>query len=153
MIFLTAALLTFLWGVGSLFLVAIRTNSVKTILLKKPSIIIGDFFILPAIAGIIANYYQQTGIDNLFTSFHGWLILGISIILTIISAAKSQLLHPLWIPHLLFYAFMAFIILSFLSNFQLTTFSWWLVFVGIITHQLLGILFPKKFPKIENEKI
>jgi len=145
--------LTFFWGVGSLFLVAIKTNSVKTILLRKPSILIGDFFILPIVAGIIANYYQQNNISYLFAGFQSWLVLTIAIILTIISAAKSQLLHPLWIPHLLFYAFMAFIILSFLSNFQLTTFSWWLVFVGIITHQLLGILFPKKFPKIENEKI
>src|SRR3990172_4644588 len=140
--------LTFFWGVGSLFLVAIKTNSVKTILLRKPSILIGDFFILPIVAGIIANYYQQNNISYLFAGFQSWLVLTIAIILTIISAAKSQLLHPLWIPHLLFYAFMAFIILSFLSNFQLTTFSWWLVFVGIITHQLLGILFPKKFPKI-----
>ena len=145
--------LTFFWGVGSLFLVAIKTNSVKTILLRKPSILIGDFFILPIVAGIIANYYQQNNISYLFAGFQSWLVLTIAIILTIISAAKSELLHPLWIPHLLFYAFMAFIILSFLSNFQLTTFSWWLVFVGIITHQLLGILFPKKFPKIENEKI
>ena len=144
--------LTFFWGVGSLFLVAIKTNSVKTILLRKPSILIGDFFILPIVAGIIANYYQQNNISYLFAGFQSWLVLTIAIILTIISAAKSQLLHPLWIPHLLFYAFMAFIILSFLSNFQLTTFSWWLVFVGIITHQLLGMLFPKKFPKIKNEK-
>ena len=142
-------ILTFIWGVSSLFLVAIRTNSVKTILLKKPSIIIGDFFILPTIAGIIATHYQQVSIGNLFLDVSVWLILIISLLLAIFSAMRFGLLHPLWIPHLLFYWFMAFIILIFLSTFEISP-SWWLVLTGIIIHQLLGILFPKKFPKIDK---
>lgn len=144
--------LTFFWGTGSLFLVAVKTKSVKTVFLKKPSIIMGDFFILPVVAGIIGNYYWQTGINNLFAGFQGWLILTISILLTIISAIRFQLLHPLWLPHLLFYTFMAFTIISFLSKFELTTLSWWFVLTGAVVHQFLGILFPKKFPDINHNR-
>ena len=142
--------LTFFWGVSSLFLVAIRTNSVKTILLKKPSITIGDFFILPTIAGIIATHYQQVSIGNLFLDVSVWLILIISLLLVVISAVRFKLLHPLWLPHIVFYWFMTFIILLFLSNLKLNTLSWWLVLIGTITHQSLGVLFPKKFPKIDK---
>lgn len=152
MIFLIAFFSTFLWGVGSLFLVASKTGSVKTVLLKKPSITVGDFFILPIISGIIGNYYWQTGINNIFAGFQGWLILTISILLTIISAIRFQLLHPLWLPHLLFYTFMAFTIISFLSKFDLTTLSWWFVLTGTVVHQSLGILFPKKFPDINHNR-
>lgn len=146
--FLTA--LTFLWGVGSLFLVAVKTNSIKTVLLKKPSIIIGDFFILPTIAGIIGNYYEHKGFESLFSNVLTWPILIISLALAVISFVRFRLLHPLWIPHFLFYWFMAFLIVLFISTLELTTLSWWLVLIGAITHGLLGILFPKKFPEIDK---
>ena len=149
MIFLII-LLTFFWGLGSLYLVAIRTKSLKSVFLKKPSILIGDFFIVPTVAGIIGNYYLDKGIDNLYSDTLAWLILIISLILTLISVVRFKLLHPLWLPHIVFYWFMTFIILLFLSNLELNTLSWWLVLIGTITHQSLGILFPKKFPEVRK---
>lgn len=140
--------LTFFWGVGSLFLVAVKTNSVKTVFLKTPSILIGDFFILPAIAGIIGNSAEN--LDNIFTSISTLLILLISFCLTIISTLRNRLIHTSWIPHLMFYWFMTFIILLFLSKFALNL-SWWLVLIGAIVHQSLGILFHKKFPHIKDK--
>jgi len=140
---------TFLWGVSSLLVVAIQTRSVKTIFLKKPSILIGDFFILPTISGIIGN--STKNIEDLFVNSSTWLILLLSLTLTFISAFRNRLTHPLWMPHLLFYWFMAFIILAFLLRFEFNL-SWWLALIGIILHQSLGILFPKKFPSIKNEK-
>lgn len=63
MTFLFVAI-TFFWGAGSLLMIAVKTDSIKTVFLKKPSIIIGDFFILPTIAGIIGNYYEQKGLER-----------------------------------------------------------------------------------------
>ena len=138
------AALVFFWGVGSLLLIAIKTKSIKTMLLKKPSIIIGDFFILPLIGGLIGTSYQEKGLEaNFFT----WLALIVSFTLTVISALRNKLTHPLWIPHLVFYWFMAFIILNYLSSFKFNV-SWWLVLAGAIFHQSSGIMFPKKFPQI-----
>lgn len=151
MTFLFVAI-TFFWGAGSLLMIAVKTTSIKTVFLKKPSIIIGDFFILPTIAGIIGNYYEQKGFEGLFSNALTWLILVIGFILAITSAIRFGLLHPLWSPHILFYWFMATLILLFLSTLELTSVAWWLVLIGIITHQALGILFPKKFPEIKNEQ-
>ena len=134
--------LTFLWGVGSLFLVAVKTNSLKSVFLKNPSIVTGDFFVLPAVAGIIGNSINSFA--DLFAGFSVLLILLVSLLLMIVSALRNKLVHTLWIPHLLFYWFMAFIILSYLSKFQFDT-LWWFVLIGAIFHQSLGILFPKKF--------
>ncbi len=148
MIFLFVAV-AFLWGVLSLLIVAIKTNSVKTIFLKKPSIIIGDFFILPSIAGIIVS--STRNLDGFFSGLSTWVILLTSLFLTLISTFRNKLTHPLWIPHLAFYWFMTFIILDFLLKLDLNL-SWWLVLTGAIFHQSLGILVPKQFPKVKNEK-
>ena len=144
---LLIAALTLVWGVGSLFLVAVKTSTVKSIFLKKPSIIIGDFLILPTIAGTIAN--STKNLDDLFSHTFVWFILSASFLLTMISAFRNKLTHPLWIPHLAFYWFMTFIILAFLLRLNLNL-SWWLVLIGAIIHQSLGILFPKKFPEVKK---
>lgn len=146
MIFLFTAL-TFFWGALSLLLVTIKTSSVKTIFLKKPSIIIGDFFILPAIAGIIAS--SAKNFEGFFFSLSTLVLLFTSLFLTLISTFRNKLTHPIWIPHLAFYWFMTFIILTRLSRFDLDL-SWWLVLIGAVFHQSLGILFPKKFPEVKN---
>src|SRR3990167_7454787 len=127
-----SATIVFLWGAGSLFLVAVKTSTVKSIFLKKPSIIIGDFLILPTIAGTIAN--STKNLDGFFSSLSMWAILFTSFLLTMISAFRNKLTHPLWIPHLAFYWFMLFIILAFLLRLNLNL-SWWLVLIGAIIHQ------------------
>src|SRR3989344_9220885 len=131
---LLIAALTLVWGVGSLFLVAVKTSTIKTIFLKKPSIIIGDFLILPTIAGTIAN--STKNLDDLFSHTFVWFILSASFLLTMISAFRNKLTHPLWIPHLVFYWFMAFIILAHLSKLDFNL-SWWLVLIGAVFHQYL----------------
>ena len=148
LLLLLAAVATFVWGSGSLLLVAIKTNSVKSVFLKKPSIIIGDFFILPIISVFIVGTFdgQLTGIISGQITF--WAAL-FSFIATAISAFRNQLISLWWLPHLLFYWFFGFLFLSFLARkFDLDSVVWWLVLSGILTHQLLGVIFPKKFPKI-----
>lgn len=128
--------LIFFWGAGSLFLVALKTKAVRSVFLKKPSIL----------RGIIGSSYQEKGLEINFATLSTSVI---SFTLAVISALRNKLTHPLWIPYLLFYGFMAFIILSFLITLKFNL-SWLLVLIGIIIHQALGILFPKKFPEIKN---
>ena len=142
-----SATIVFLWGAGSLFLVAVKTSTVKSIFLKKPSIIIGESLILPTIAGIIAN--STKNINDIFSQTFVWPILGASFLLTMVSASRNKQLHQLWIPHLAFYWFMLFIVLVHLSKFDFDL-SWWLVLIGALLHQSLGILFPKKFPEVKK---
>ena len=146
-----AALIVFVWGAGSLLLVAIRTNSVKSVFFKKPSIIIGDFFILPVVGGLIVYDIQlmEKGFWEVLTSFSTYLLLIVSLILTGISAYRNQLLSVWWVPHLFFYYFMVFTVLYFLTvAYNLKSVIWWSVFAGIIFHQVLGIVYYKKFPRL-----
>lgn len=147
-----AALIIFIWGAGSLYLVAVKTDSVKSVFLKRPSIIIGDFFIIPLVGGYIINYFYSTGkaLNEVFSPMFLVVIGLVAIALAIISAVRFKTLGALYYPHGLFYAFISFLILLFLiGRFDLKSYAWWFVLVGISTHLLLGYLYPKKFPEIK----
>lgn len=115
-----AAILILIWGAGSLYLVAVKTNSIKSVFLKKPSIIVSDFLILPIIGGLIIHSFQSSGknLSDLLAPATTFVLLVASLTLAAISAIRNKLL------------------------------SWWTILVGILFHQTLGILFPKRFPKI-----
>ena len=148
-LFLIGAFMVFVWGVGSLFLVAIKTNTVKSVFLKSPSILIGDFFILPFIGGLIINSLEKEKLVFSFSNPLSLLSLFLAVALTLISAWRNQLVNILWIPHLVFYFTMAFLILSFLLiNFGKDYITWWIVLSGVAIHQTLGVIYKKNFPKI-----
>ena len=140
----------FLWGTGSLFLVAVKTGSLKTVFFKKPSIILGDFLILPIIGGLIVNILvkRETALFDL-SSVVFYLSIVVGLLLAVFSAIRNQQLSYLWLPHILFYWLMAFFILYFLIvSFDLTLIAWWIVLIGVFVHQSLGIIYPKKFPRV-----
>ncbi|MBI2596383.1 hypothetical protein HYW46_06665 [Candidatus Daviesbacteria bacterium] len=150
------ALLIFLWGVGSLLIVAAKTKTIKTVLFKNPGIVVGDFFLLPIAGGLITFFYQQVTnpvpVNNPLWTLS---IMFISLLLTIFSALRFKLLNILWLPHGLFYLFMSYIVLTFISKglwqlihggTPLLWLIWILVVFAVTTHQLLGILWSKKFP-------
>jgi len=58
------AFLTWFWGFGSLVIYAIRTESVSTLLLKHPGIMIGDFFLIPFSMFLITYFYQRVVIPT-----------------------------------------------------------------------------------------
>lgn len=150
--FLLFTILVFILDVGTGSLVAIRTKSLKSVYLKKPSILLGDFVIIPLVGGYILNYFYATGqaLNGLF-SFAFLIIAGfVAVILAAISALRFKTLSIWYLPHSLFYAFMAFWLFLFLiGRFDLTSISWWLVSAGIGTHLYLGKKYPKVFPKIK----
>ena len=145
------AVIIFVWGVGSLYLVALRTKAVRSVFLSKPSIVLGDFLILPFLGGLIAYAYESSGQipQELFLPGLAVAVGLIGLVLMVISAVRNKLVNFWWSPHLLFYWFMSFWVLYYLvKDFNLRSLLWWVVVSGISIHQLLGIIFPKKFPKI-----
>ena len=146
-----AALIAFIWGVGSLYLVAVKTNSVKSVFLRKPSIIIGDFFLIPVGVYLVFDDLLKIGSNwkDLFFSLSGFVAVLISVILTVISVARNHMTRIWWLPHILFYASMWFLAIFFLmSRFNLSWLLWWAVLLIVILHQSLGVSYPKKFPEI-----
>lgn len=144
------AVIIFVWGVGSLLLVAFKTDSFKSVFLKTPSIIVGDVFILPLIGALIGSAWHDSN-PNFLSGHVTYILLFLALLLAALSAIRNQLLNPWWLPHIFFYWFLAFVVLLFLATaFDARSMLWWLVLVGILIHQLLGIVYPKKFPKIKN---
>lgn len=136
-----------------MYLVAVKTNSVKSIFLKKPSIVIGDFLILPTIVGLIAYYYQnrEYSLADIFSP--AWVVVAVIIgfLQVSFSAIKSHLFNTWWLSRLLSQWVVAAIIVYFLiTNFKLASAFWWIVLIGVIAHKVLGIVYPKEFPEIRN---
>lgn len=147
------ALLIFLLDVGTGILVPLKTNSLKSIYIKKPSVFVGDFLIIPSIGGYILNLFYQRRSE--FSDFFSPLLLvvigTVSVMLALISALRFKTTSVWYWPHSVFYAFMAFWILLFLiGRLDLTALSWWLVIAGIGAHFYLGKKYPKVFPKINE---
>lgn len=151
--------IVWLWGFGSLVFYGWRTKTLRSVVLKNPAILIGDFFILPAIAFLISVFYQTIENPLLQAQSTVWTISAVitAAMLTIISAVRYKLFNLWFLPHMLFYWFFAYLVLTFLtkglyqlifgsSNTQLWI-LWIAVFIGIVLHQLLGIFYPKKFPR------
>lgn len=154
-----AAIIVWFWGFGSLTLVGIKTISIKSVILKSPSIMIGDFFLLPITAYFIVLGYQRVNEPVWLTTLPLWSVITIAVAfaLALLSRNRFRLASVWWLPHITFYWFMAYIVLTFLSkvfwqltkkaNFELFM-IWLFIFLLVLTHQLLGIKWQKKFPKI-----
>lgn len=141
----------------SLLPVALKTNSLKSILFKNPAFLLGDFFILPFIAGIIACFYQNIINPPLLTTYKEWsaVTLTLSLIITLMAGYKYKLLKPVWILHGMFYLLFVYMVVTFISKG-----AYYLLFIKdsiwvlsvlltvvllISLHQYLGHLYPKKF--------
>lgn len=156
---LLIAPIIWLWGFGSLLFLGWRTKSIKSVVLKSPGMIIGDFFIIPAIAALIPLAYQLVDNPLPATTSSEWniAILLIAFLLTIISLTRFKNWYVWFMPHGVFYFFFAYYLLNFLTKgvYQILfgttgeTFKllWGLISLGIIAHEWLGFIKPKKFPK------
>jgi len=154
------AAVTFFWGFGSLVLYGFKTKSVKSVVLKSPGMMIGDFFIIPGITFLV-TYFYQTVKNPLPATASSWWPLAtalIALLMAIVSGIRFKLVNRWILPHGLFYWFMVYILLTFFSKglYQLVFgegtkalwFVWGLVLVGILTHLALGVIKPKKFPSL-----
>lgn len=145
-------ILVFVMDVGTAIPIAIKTNTLKSVYIKKPSIILGDMIIIPLIGGYILNYFLASGrqITEIFSTPFMLFISFIAILLALISGLRFKTTNPWYWPHTLFYMFFAFWLLLFLiGKFDLSSVAWWLVLLGIGTHLYLGKKYPKVFPKIK----
>lgn len=159
------AIIIWFTGWGSLFLIARKTNSITTNLLKHPGFMIGDFLLLPLAGFLITYFYQSVSnpTDSVmsvkFTYFA--LIFGFVYVVasTLGSIFVTNNLHGIWsIPHGIFIWLMAYILSGFISRgfFQLihvnNTTLWiiWIavLFIGIVHVSFPLIFGPKTFPRI-----
>lgn len=151
-------LLVWVWGWGSLLLVATRTHSIST-LLKHPGFIIGDFFMLPISAALMNVFYNSVRNPVPMATSSWWTIgMGLlSLILAIISAYRSGNYTIWWWPHSVFYWFMSYMILVFIGKgaVQLVLgqadrdlwFLWVAALIPITVHLILPLIFgPKILP-------
>jgi len=155
---LVVAIITWIWGFGSLVFYGLKTKAVRSVVLKSPGMMIGDFFILPTITFLITYFYQT--IKNplpLTTSFWWTMIMGlVSLFFAAILAVKFNPKNLWFLPHSLFIWFMTYLLFTFLSKgfYQLifgeNTLKLWLIWVlvlvGILIHEFLGIIKSKNFP-------
>ena len=153
------AAIVWFWGLGSLLLVAAKTKSVKSVFLKNPGIIIGDGFLLPLAAFFIVLSYQKidTPIPPANSVFWSAVTFMVSLIITLLSRKRFNLTSIWWLPHGLFYLFMSYIVITFITK---TTWQFmnqndtklWpyflIVLFAVLIHQTLGVIWSKKFPDI-----
>lgn len=156
-----AALFIWFWGFGSLVLYGIKTKAIKSVFLRTPGIIIGDFFIIPALGFLITYFYQTIENPLVATLSPCWSAATclIAMILAAMSAIRFNLVNRWFFPHIIFYWFMAYILLTFLTKglHQLIfgelvsglRVIWLLVLIGTLTHIIMGIIWSKKFPRLE----
>lgn len=153
------AAIVWFWGLGSLLVVAYKTKSVMSVFLRNPGIIIGDGILLPLATFLIVASYQQIDNSVIATSSVYWSAITfiVSLALTLLSRKRFNLTSNWWLPHGLFYLFMSYIVITFLSKtiWQLLNqphnrlgFSFLIVLLAVIIHQTLGIIWSKKFPNI-----
>ncbi len=153
-------LLTWFWGFGSLFVYAVRTDSVTTVLLRHPGIMIGDFFLIPFSMFLITYFYQHVDnpVDLVVSNRWNYMILP-AIFLTLVSAVRYDLLNIWFFPHSLFYCFMVYVLLNFFPKGLLQLVKGasekylWLIWFGIVlvlfVHELIPNIFgAKTFPKL-----
>jgi len=162
---IVVALIIWFTGWGSLVLIAWRTNSVSTALLKHPGFMIGDFLLLP-LAGFLITYFYQS-VSNPVTSLASMKFTYFAIIFAVLCTMLATLgsifitknYHGIWsVPHTIFIWFMVYILASFIPRgfFQLihvpSTKLWivgLLVLFFAISHLALPLIFgPKTFPKL-----
>jgi len=109
------AFLIWFWGFGSLALIAMRTDTVTSVLLKHPGFMVGDFFLLPITGLLVAHFYQHTGPAESIVTSKLWTIGGATAatILTVVSVVRNDLINIWFVPHGVFYWFMAYMLVIF----------------------------------------
>lgn len=112
---IAVAFVIWFWGFGSLALIAIRTNTVTSILLKHPGFMVGDFLLLPITGLLVAYFYQHSGPAESIVTSKLWTIGGVTIatILTVVSIVRNDLVNIWFVPHGVFYWFMAYMLVTF----------------------------------------
>ncbi len=152
------ALIVLFWGFGTLVLVAIQTKTVGSVLLANPAFI-GDLLLLP-FAGFLIAYFYRAVVNpvGIVTSPIWCYTVGVlALLLAAISVVRSDMISIWGVPHLTFYCFFAYIAISFVCKGLLQLILGtnekflWLVWVGVLilisVHVILGLIFPKVFPK------
>lgn len=120
----------------TLLIPAIKLNSIHK-LFNNPAFILGDFFILPLTFLLILNFNYKFE----FSVF----ILILSIIYTIASGIKFNLLKIYWVPHGIFHIAFTYLVIDFfkqafmIKNFLVVIIISFLIFI----HYLLGFKFNK----------
>ncbi len=155
------AFLIWIWGFGSLVIYGIKTKAVKSVVLKTPGIIVGDFFVIPTLGFLITYFYQTIGNSLPVTASPYWSMITclIALLLAAISAIRFDLVNRWFFPHIIFYWFMSYILLTFLTKglYRLIfgelalglRIIWLLVLIGTLAHIIMGIVWSKKFPPLE----
>ena len=159
------ALIILIFGWGGLFLQAIKTKSLSTFL-RHPAFMIGDLLILPIIGFLMSIFYRGIAIPveellstkwNYFTAIISLGIVSFTFYRSIF-IKRTTSFNIFSLLHFFFAWFMAYIIITFFSKglWQLLFgggglflwILWLLVFVGVLSHISLGVLWPKKFPRL-----
>lgn len=158
---LVVAIIIWIWGFGSLALYGWKTKAIKSVVLKSPGIMIGDFFIIPTLAYMVVYFYQAVENPLPETISPKWALITyiVGLFLAVTSATRFKLINRWFFPHIVFYWFMAYIFLTFLTKgvYQLIfgdnpTILWaiWIfVLVGVLIHLVLGVVWRKQFPRLE----
>lgn len=156
------ALIIWITGFGSLLLIAWRTNSITTILLKNLGFMIGDFIMLPLAGFLITLFYQQINspVDFIISNNLTYPILVVALIITVLSGYatlfvwKTLPLDISVIPHGIFYFFMTYILLNFFIKGLLQLFSsptpfLWMLYIGVLfsigMHLLVPMIYGRKY--------
>ena len=153
------ALAVWAWGYGSLLLIAVKTDSIRT-LLRHPGFTIGDFFLLPLAAGLMTWFYHsvEDPVPVTQRAVFGYVMAVAAGVATFLSATRIGYFSPWLLPHLAFYWFMSYVALTFFAKgavqltsrneAQLLWLLWGASLLAIIVHLLLGVIFgPKRLPQ------
>jgi hypothetical protein len=153
---IAVAFLICFWGFGSLALIAIRTNTLESVLLRHPGFIVGDFFLLPMTGLLIAYFYQHTNATGILATSKLWTIGGVILatILTSVSAVRNDLMNIWFIPHGTFYWFMAYMCATFFPKGLLILvmigaekwlwYVWCTALLTLSSHLILPMIFGSK---------
>jgi len=152
---LLLAVFVFLWGNGSLLIVAAKTKSIREVFFRSPSILLGDFFILPGIIFVVAWHYQNVLISDPFSSAVYFFFLLFGFTLAGISAVRFKQVNRWYAAHIIFYWIIAYIVTAFIFKFGYMYVTGAIslqsaliplvVLPAILIHVLLGVLYPKRF--------
>ncbi len=146
------AVIVWAWGYGSLLLAAIKTQSLRD-LFTHPGFIVGDFFMLPIAAGLIAWFYHAVS-DPVPSATHVVWTLGAGVsalVLTIVSVVRSGNVEVWWWPHTGFYWFMTYLVTAFMgkSLLQLVRgeedYAMWALWLGVMLAIAVHLILPTIF--------
>lgn len=131
-------------GWGSLFLIAWRTDSITSVLLKHPGFMVGDFVLLPLAGFLVAYFYQSADsvLDLMRSKKWDYFSIIFATLFTIVATSYSIFISKhyqgIWsIPHTIFIWFIIYILANFLSkgSYQLLykpNRYLWMIYIGVL---------------------